>query len=160
MVMGINPNTFAATVIAPALQSIDMFSLAAQQLLLGTAIQESKLSARVQIGGGPALGLYQMESATANDIWDTYLKFRPELAGKVGALLSDPKADKATDLINNDQYASAMARVRYARVPEPLPPLNDIPAMAAYWKKYYNTPLGAGSPDEFVASWNAMMGTK
>ena len=26
--------------------------------------------------------------------------------------------------------------------------------MAAYWKQYYNTPLGAGSVDEFIANWD------
>jgi hypothetical protein len=150
----VNPVSFANTVIMPVLQQIDLFSPAAQQLLLGTALQESGLAARRQLGGGPALGLYQMEPATANDIWTNFLNYRPQLAKAVGALLSSPTADRVQDLENNDRYATAMARVKYARAPEPLPPYNDLKAMARYWWQYYNTPRGAGSPAEFVANWN------
>ncbi len=154
-----NPNVFSTTVIAPALQRIDLFSAAAQQLLLGTAIQESGLSARIQLGGGPALGLFQMEPNTANDIWTNFLSYRPGLAGRMTALLSAPGANKVAELQNNDMYAAAMARVCYYRAPAPLPALNDIQGMARYWKQYYNTPLGAGSPSQFVANWNRVMGS-
>jgi len=34
-----------------------------------------------------------------------------------------------------------------------LPQAGDLAAMAAYWKKFYNTPLGAGKPEQFVAKW-------
>ncbi|MFZ0694671.1 MAG: hypothetical protein WAN51_11075, partial [Alphaproteobacteria bacterium] len=101
---------------------------------------------------------YQMEPNTANDIWNNFLKYRQPLAKKIESLLSSPTASKVQDLQNNDRYATAMARAHYARAPMPLPQFNDIPAMAAYWKQYYNTPLGAGSPAEFIASWNKTMG--
>ena len=156
--MIVDPQTFAATVITPALQQINLFSPAAQQLLLGTALQESGLATRRQMGGGPALGFFQMEPATANDIWDNYLKFRAPLAALVTGLLSTPAADRVAELETNDSYAAGMARIRYARVPEALPALDDIDAMAAYWKQHYNTPGGAGTADEFVATWTRVMG--
>jgi hypothetical protein len=28
--------------------------------------------------------------------------------------------------------------------------MNDWPGMAAYWKKYYNTPAGAGTVEGFI----------
>jgi hypothetical protein len=31
------------------------------------------------------------------------------------------------------------------RVPTPLPDATDVPALAAYWKKHYNTHLGSGT---------------
>src|SRR2546429_446898 len=108
-IMAPNPAIFAATVIAPVLQQIGLFSPAAQQLLLGTAIQESGLIARRQSGGGPALGLYQMEPNTANDIWENFLRYRPPLAEKIKALLSSSTASKVLELERNDQYATAMA---------------------------------------------------
>lgn len=158
--MAMNPSVFASAVFFPVLRRIGLFTPVAEQLLLGTAIQESGLSARRQVGGGPALGLYQMEPNTANDIWSNYLKFHAQLAYKIAGLLSSPTASKVNDLEYNDRYATAMARVKYARVSAPLPALNDIPAMALYWKQYYNTPLGAGSPDQFITNWDKALGVK
>jgi hypothetical protein len=56
-------------------------------------------------------------------------------------------------LKTNDRYAAAMCRIKYLRAPDALPSENDIQAMANYWKKYYNTPLGAGTPKEFKEKW-------
>jgi hypothetical protein len=39
------------------------------------------------------------------------------------------------------------------RVPDALPQADDIPAMARYRKQHYNTPLGAGTPEEFEQKW-------
>jgi hypothetical protein len=50
--------------IRPALNTLEMGGLAVEQLILGTGIQESLLVHRQQLGGGPALGVFQMERAT------------------------------------------------------------------------------------------------
>lgn len=147
------PEAFLTTVIRPTLMEIGLHTTAAEQLLLGTAMQESDLVHRRQMGDGPARGYFQMEPATHNDIWQNFLKFKKELGNKVAALLKSPAADKIAELEHNDRYACAMARVHYFRVSEALPPANDIAAMARYWKQHYNTPLGAGKPSEFVAKW-------
>lgn len=49
-------------------------------------------------------------------------------------------------------YATAMCRVHYRRVPEPLPPAGDLEAQAAYWKAHYNTAAAAdaGTVARFV----------
>jgi murein DD-endopeptidase MepM/ murein hydrolase activator NlpD len=149
----VSAQQFGRSVIQPALQQVGLDSEAAEQLLLGTAIQESQLTYRRQIGGGPARGLFQMEKATHDDIWATSLAYRPDLAGKVRALLSGPHADRDRELETNDRYAAAMARLRYLRAPEALPRAGDIPAMAKYWKKYYNTAHGKGTPEEYLRNW-------
>jgi hypothetical protein len=110
------PQEFLATVIRPTLMAIDLDSTAAEQLLLGTAMQESDLVHRRQMGDGPARGFFQMEPFTHNDIWENFLKFHPELAAKITKLLTSPGADKIEELENNDQYACAMARAHYFRV--------------------------------------------
>ncbi len=137
--------------IKPALLAIGMGSTAAQQLVLGTACGESDLKYRTQIGGGPALGLFQMEKATHDDIWDNYLKYRTPLSNKVMALLKN--TDKHEQLTNNDKYAAAMCRVHYARKPQALPKVNDLDEIAKYWKKHYNTPKGAGTVAKFKKKW-------
>jgi hypothetical protein len=147
------PEEFLTTVIRPTLIEIGLHSAAAERLLLGTALQESDLVHRRQVGGGPARGYFQMEPATHNDIWQNFLKFKKELTDKITNLLTSPTADKIEELENNDRYACAMARVHYLRVREALPTADDIEAIASYWKNHYNTLLGAGTTAQFIAKW-------
>ena len=141
---------FAEWVIVPALDAIGLNSQAAQELLLGTALQESNLYYLKQLGMGPAMGLFQMEPATHDDIWTHYLIYKPKLAGKVHTISAQQTPE---ELAGNLWYAAAMCRIHYLRVKAPLPEAGDIDAQAAYWKKHYNTTLGAGTEDEYLASW-------
>lgn len=154
------PQDFLNKVIEPVLCSLSdiLYSQAAAQLLLGTAIKESgEFRYRKQLGG-PALSYFQIEPETHEDIWENYLKYRPVLKTKVISLMANPKADKLSELENNDSYAAAIARIKYKRYPEKIPAFNDIESMARYWKKYYNTPLGKGTTKGFVDLWNKAIG--
>lgn len=153
-------NVFATTVVRPTLHHIALSSEAAEQLLLGTALVESRLVHRRQIGGGPARGLFQMEPATHDDIWSNFLKYQTSLAQKIKSLLSSANANAHLELEKNDKYACAMARAHYLRAPEALPEAGDIKGMAGYWKQYYNTPLGAGTVSKYVTTWQKIMGKK
>jgi len=139
--------------IRPALDALGNGGRAAEQLVLGTAIQESLLIHRQQLGDGPALGLFQMEPATHDDCWNNFLKFRTELADKVKLTLEFGQQPMPAAMKVNDLYAAAMCRVKYVRAPAALPGQDDITAMANYWKQHYNTPLGAGKPEEFLSKW-------
>ncbi len=138
----LDPSQLKELVIRPTLVKIGLWSRAAENLVLGTGLAESQLQHLRQLGGGPALGLYQMEPETHDDIWETFLKFRVELASKVQGLCSP--YPRLSQLIGNLEYATAMCRVRYFRAPAGLPAADDANGMAQYWKKWYNTPLGAG----------------
>ena len=150
---------FRDEIIVPALNAIKLYSQAAAELLLGTALQESKRVYRRQIGGGPARGLFQMEMATHDDIFTNDLKYRFSLRNAVLHQKSSLTAKAESELTNNDAHAAAMARVLHKRAPKALPMAGDVPAMAAYWKQYYNTPLGAGTVDQYIASWSGVMGS-
>ena len=68
-------------IIKPTLLQIGLFNHTAVNLLLGTCAQESRMGTYVhQLGNGPALGIYQIEPATHNDIWANFLKYKPALA--------------------------------------------------------------------------------
>lgn len=145
---------FRESVIKTVLDKMGAWSESAEELLLGTALQESLfLQYRRQMGGGPAVSYFQMEPATHNDIWDNYLKYRQELAAMARSFLTSESADKITELENNDEYAAAMARIHYMRVPAALPKAGDVSGQANYWKQYYNTPLGKGKPQEYIEKW-------
>ena len=141
------------TAIRPALHALGKGGLAAEQLVLGTGMQESLLVHRRQLGQGPARGLFQMEPATHDDCWTHFLRFHDALADQVRQTLETGQHPSAAMLEVNDCYAAAMCRIHYLRVTAALPAANDIPAMAHYWKRYYNTVLGAGTPEEFLKKW-------
>ena len=139
-------------VIAGVLNNLGLYSLSAVNLLLGTAAQESRFGTYLMQISGPALGVFQMEPATEEDIWWNYLRFRSELRGRViqHTLIGFPTPPA---LIWNLAYSIAMARITYYRAPDPLPLPDDIQGLASYWKKIYNTPQGRGRVEEFVRSY-------
>lgn len=144
-------------VIRPALEALHLYSEAAEELVLGTALQESGLRYLKQLGDGPALGLWQMEPRTHDDIWLNFLSYEPGLAGRVRSLCATPISEA---LAGNLWYAAGMCRVHYFRVAEALPAAGDISAQAGYWKRWYNTPRGAGTVEEYLAKWNKWAGTQ
>ena len=152
--MSIDAKQLRELVIRPTLSYLELWSEEAEDLLMGTAAQESHLGTYLmQLGGGPALGIFQMEPATHKDILVNYLSYRKDLESKVGA------SDEAEGMVGNLYYATVMARIHYLRVPEALPnksELSDtqyVQELASYWKSYYNTPLGKGTVEEFIENY-------
>ena len=149
---------FRSLIIRPALEAIDLHSEAAEELVLGTALQESNLKYLKQLGNGPAIGLWQMEPSTHADIWTNFLKYRPELAFKLRALLPrDSEIGFAQQMAGNLWYGAAMCRVHYFRRKEPLPKAGDIVAQSLFWKRTYNTNLGKGTAAEYQEKWREYM---
>jgi len=107
------------------------------------------------LGNGPALGLFQMEPATHDDIWNNFLVYRIELGKKVDALAVDTDS---IAMVFNLIYAAAMCRVHYYRVPEALPDAGDYEAQAKYHKKFYNTELGSSTVEQYLKNWYALSG--
>ena len=136
-------------IVRPALQQINQYSLNAEQLVMATAMAESKAHYIQQVGRGPARGLFQMEPATHDDIWARYLSTKPRLVGDLKDLTMRDM-DLLDQLRGNLFYAAAMCRIFYLRFREPLPEIGDWDGMARYWKKYYNTHLGAGTVAGFI----------
>ena len=143
---------FRLHVVRATLTSLRLWSMAAENLLVGTAVQESGLRYLRQFDAGPARGLYQIEPATHDDIVKRYLKRKPVLRERVDALAA-PEPSLVDQLATNLAYATAIARLRYWMDPEPLPAPDDIDGLAAYWKRVYNTPKGKGRVAEFAATY-------
>lgn len=152
--MAINTEQLKRYIIEPTLKDFNLYSPEAVNLLLGTAAQESHMGTYIHQINGPAQGIFQMEPNTELDIWDNYLHYRPELAQQIVALMGGD----TEGLIVNLAYQTIMARLHYLRVPEPLPDHRDVPAMAQYWKRYYNTPKGRGTEAEFIENYQRFIG--
>ena len=86
--MGICATELRQYVIQPTLTHLNDWSLAAENLLIGTAIQESGLGFHLQHKKCGTIGIYQIDPATHTSIWDEYLAFRPDLASTVRGIAS------------------------------------------------------------------------
>lgn len=157
----INVAQFRVEIVRPALQSIGLWSEAAENLVLGTGVQESLLAWVRQRNAGPALGFYQMEPATASDICHRFLSAKAELSMALGKAtwphIAHPpgyshlsKPDIARLLVEDMRFSTIMCRLRYWMMPAKLPDANDIEGLAGYWKRYYNTPLGKGLASDWA----------
>ena len=136
------------------------------EMMLLTIAAESSFEHRRQIGGGPARGLMQMETATALDTfrWMDYrTALRKEEAWKRLTLIwlgletvnfFTPTAKEIDlHLERRDYFALALGRQHYRMFEEPFPKLRSD--QAAYWKKYWNTPAGAQTVDHAIRQWKA-----
>ena len=150
--------TTARTAIRAALQTIGEWSQAAEDLVLGTFIQESRLEYTQQLGGGPALGYCQMEPFTHDSLWANFLAYKEPLAAAIKALIA-PAEPTAALLQTSVAYDAVMCRVRYLDAPGALPLAGDIEGYANYWKANYNTAGGAGTVQEFLDNWQRFIGS-
>lgn len=142
-------------IVRPALQLIELHSDDAENLVMGTAAQESRLMYIHQLGKGPALSLFQMEPATHDDIWEHYLAYQPALTERVFAATYVKSKPDSSRLLWDLRYSAIMCRIHYRRKPGAIP--DNLNGWAAYWKKHYNTPLGAGTVEEFVHNYELVV---
>lgn len=149
--MGMNIRDFRLEIVRPTLQFIGLWSQSAENLILGTAAVESGIARIRQLGNGPAISVYQIEPSTHIDVI-RYLATNEQLCERVN-LLRTSQSNPNWELAFNLAYSTAIARVKYYMEPSPLPPADDIEALGGYWKRHYNTYLGAGNISDFVITY-------
>jgi len=142
--MGVNSVQFRLYLVRAPLQAVNRWSAAAEELLMMTAATESHLGYYIRQVGGIALGDFQMEPATFHDC-NRWLGLRP-IAGFTP--YDDPEM-----LIYDRAAAVIYARVKYLMDPNPIPQPNDLPGLAQYYKRVYNSYLGAGSVEKALADY-------
>lgn len=141
-------------VIRPTLMNAGVWLQEAEDILVGTALVESGLeflrqgTTKLHDGEGVALGIFQMEPATHDDIWRNYLDHRENLSSRVQKFLTMSPYDHSAQMVGNLPYAALMARIHYLRVPIKLP--TSVEDMAEYWKLHYNTMSGKGNIGTFI----------
>lgn len=152
--MSINVRQFKEHIIIPTLKEMGMYSDSAVNLLLGTMAQESHFGTYIkQLGRGPALGVYQMEPNTHTDIVNNFISYRQSIQRVIGEKLGYDLLDHKK-LVWDLRYATMFCRLHYYRKPESLPLYDNVPALASYWKRHYNTHLGKGTEEEFIENFN------
>jgi len=128
----------------------------AEDLLIATCAQESRLGEYVHQVNGPALGIYQIEPVSLGDLWLWVQHHRPRWDLAIAAAGVDPAAVSLASVedavIYNLRFATLIARLFYYRVPMALPIYTTIPNLWEYYKTFYNTSLGAATLAEFETS--------
>ena len=129
----------------------------AQMLVFRTGLVESKYKYIMQKGGNNiARGFWQCEPWVAVSLCNDYLKYRKELLKKVAEVchldwsyFTSPDEDKWREVLTTNLIAGiVVCRLHYWRVPKKMPTALDD--QAAYWKQWYNTSKGAGTPEHFI----------
>lgn len=130
------------------------YSAQAIELLMMTAAAESDLGYFLftQNGGGPARGIWQVELETMRDNYGSFLYFRDRLKEDIRVACYVSKYDEEA-LEYNIAFNLFMARLKYYRVPEPLP--TDVQEMAEWHVKYYNGG-GAATVENTLAKYNQL----
>lgn len=129
------------------------YSPAAVELLMLTAAQETHCGRYIrQVPDGPALGIFQMEMATHDDIWDNFLEYNDALKYRVYDFWLSHLSDEM-NLKGNLLYQIAMARAHYMRDKQLIPPHDDVVGLATYYKRVWNTHLGKATVEQAIENY-------
>ena len=150
-----NPQQLLDYIIKPTHQHMggNYESKSANFLSLCTAAVESNCGEYIKQINGPALGIWQMEPDTYDDIIDNCDAINENnirFYNKINSLWAYNGYGRVHGLVSHPMYACAMARLKYSMDPHALPEYTgnhsvDSKAFYEYYKRVYNTELGAST---------------
>ena len=127
-------------------KELDMYSEDTVDLIIATGKAESGFRALEQ-NKGPAVGFFQIEPDTIDDVLENYASYRPVIMNTL-LELGLRQGEEHFSVMSNIALQVAFCRLCYRRVPDPIP--NNLNDMAKYWKKHYNTEKGKGTVKHFL----------
>lgn len=150
----INSSQLRDLVIIPALKDLQLESQVAVDLMLFTCAAESDGGRYLKQINGPALGIYQMEPATYNDIWRNYISGNGRINLIMLSCFDCPSMPPEDRLIHDLRFATAMTRLYYSRIAAPLPLNSDPLLLWYYYKNYYNTKEGKAEQQNALTQYH------
>lgn len=158
--MGIYASDLRELVIKPYLQGLGEYSEAAENLLLGTAAQESLLGSHCYCAQTRGLGLYRITAEKHRELWDKYLVQFPDLASQQRGLASQQQflKDPHGELIHNLIYTTGMAWMIYRRAAIDISKPIDLPALAQLWANHFDNGTGTSrNADDFMQTYRSLV---
>jgi len=120
----------------------------AKSLLLETAAAETGLGEAVDSSWWTGIGLMQFDEIGFTDVQQ---RTSSAVKEKVLACFGiDVDRATHTDLRWSPLLSLVFARLKYRLVPSAIPA--TLEGRANYWKKWYNSSLGAGTPEHYMSS--------
>lgn len=148
---------FRDSIVKYTLKDLQLYSESAEELLVFTCANESRGGTYLRQVNGPALGIYQMEPATYNDLWQGYIKMNSKICMMLFSNFEVSFMPTEDRLIYDLRYATAMTRIFYARIKEALPDAKDINGIWSYYKRYYNTMAGKANKADSIKNYYDFM---
>ena len=154
--MSIDCDQLRDIIIKPTLTALGMNSPSAVNLMLGTCAQETNMGRyivqkKITFRGG--IGIYQLQRAAYDMLWTRMILPDASMKAKMKLLLNYSGKPPAERLASDLMLATAMTRLYYWAINRPLPAYDDLPALADYWKDFYNTRSGKGTTQLFVENY-------
>lgn len=136
------------------------YSTDAVELLMMIAAHESLMGKYLCQVNGPALGLYQMEPFTHDDLYRTFISKNQAIDFAVSKFVPSQHSLKMRNshaelLISDLRYATVIARVFFMRFKEPIP--SDDLGKAEYAKKYWNTEQGKATVNNYFKAYRSLV---
>jgi len=150
----LNITQFRDLIVQSSLNDLLLYSRDAEELLVFTCAVESMGGTYLKQIIGPALGIYQMEPICYNDLWHNFIIPDNRLSLRLFNNFDVNRMPSESRLIYDLRFATAMTRIFYMRIQEPLPSASDINAIWDYYKKYYNTARGKAHKDESIKKYH------
>ena len=119
-------------------------------LLVFTAQAESDFGRCTKQRGGPAVGILQVEPATAKEIWRVWMPRNPEYAKKTKSLMVSGNIPGIHQMEYNMAYSIAMGKALYTwrGVKNPRMKLKTVGNLWVYYKTEWNTYKGASTREK------------
>jgi len=147
--------TLLEYIITPALDELafvvkNINGLNSKQFMLAVAAQESHCGEYFRQINGVALGIWQIEPSTNDDLYQNYLCYHQEidpiLSQYYTPLMPCPH-------IQSPMYNCSIARLCMYRYRDPMPELNDKEGMWQFYKKRYNSSQGKATQNQWNENW-------
>ncbi|MGV6806855.1 MAG: hypothetical protein ACWA5K_03005 [bacterium] len=140
----------------PDLQLSPEENLSVQNLLLGTAAQESGMG--TELRACRRLGIYHISPAMHKSVWDNHLINFPELASRIRGLAGQRSflANPHGELLSNLKYATAIALSIYHRAGQDWPTHDSPLALAVFWHRHFH-PKASGSTRDFLRNYRRLV---
>lgn len=155
--MGINPTDFRHLVVRPTLEKLGRWSPSLENLLIGTAAQASGLG--LQLKSDRGFGIYQLDAALHQTVWDCFFAFDADLASLVRGIASQREflADPHLELATNMSYATAIAWGVYAHSGATLPDdPENVDNLAQCWYQSFCQDLSL-TPLHFITNYRKLV---
>lgn len=155
MSLGLNVRQLLERVVRPALRAMPSLPMGAhvEQILLMIAAHESDgFHFLYQRPDGPAIGLWQMEPFTFEDLRDRVAPKVPGVHAFCGGMVPTK-----WELAGNLFLACAYARLKLYASPGALPGRDEKWAQARYAKQFYNSPKGKATVEKYVRAYETQV---
>lgn len=156
LIMGFSAEEIRHLVVRETLRELNDWSLCNENLLLGTAAQESGLGAKLK--EGRMAGIYHISPAAHRAVWDKYLIHKPDLASIVRGMAGQRSflQDPHRELVTNLKYATAIAWLIYKRSGQQLPEESTPEQLAKFWHRHFHA-RATGRIEDYVANFQNLV---